>query len=205
MEVKNYSATRQAVGRLVSRFGAQISLEEEEKHSYRIQNRLVIRLAPERLDSFILELEALALHVDHKSVQAQDVTRQYVDLETRLAAKRATVERYREILRTARNVQEVLAVEEKMRAVIEDIESTEQQLRYLGDQVQQSTVNLTLYEAFDQPEVRRRSFGQRLTHALADGWQFLLNILVGLAAVWPLVLIGTGLAWWLLRRARRRK
>lgn len=205
LKVEDYAKGREALGQLVQRSGATIAHESEVRSSYEIRNRFVIRLAPEKLDSFITGLEALALHVESKSIDSRDVTREFVDMETRLAAKRATLDRYREILRSAKNVQEILAVEQQLRAIIEEIESVEGQLRYLRDQVQLSTVNLTLYQEFDRPDVVRPSFWKRIGSGFSQGWFTFLDILVGLVYIWPIALIIAGVSWWIVRRIRRRK
>lgn len=148
-------------------------------------------------------IASIALHLDRKSISARDVTRQYYDLETRLASKRAVVARYREILKSARNVEEILAVEENLRKVVEEIEAAEGSLRYLKDQVQQSTLNVLMYESYEQPEVRRRSFLSRIGNALSSGWTVFLELIIGLISIWPIVILAGVVLWWGVRRVRR--
>jgi len=45
-------------------------------------------------------------------VTAEDVTKQFVDTEARIRNPKATEEKYLQLLKQARNVQDVLAVEE---------------------------------------------------------------------------------------------
>ncbi len=205
ISVEDYAQSRAALDKLASRFGATIDHEAEQRSSYRIENALTIRLAPEKLDSFLLGLEQLALHVDSKTVDSRDVTREFVDMETRLSAKRATLERYRDILRSAKTVTDILAVEQQMRTLIEEIESVEGQLRYLRDQVQLSTVNLTMYQEFDRPDVARPSFWKRAGANFAQGWYGFLDFLIGVVYLWPLwIVLGAVVAWWIRKRRRRK-
>ncbi len=162
----------------------------------------MIRVVPQRFDSLLLELEQLAAHVDLRSVNSEDVTRQYIDLETRLASKRAVVERYRELLKQARNVQEVLAVEENLRKVIEEIESVEGQLRYLSRQVDLSTVNLTIYEKGSRLSTGR-SFWSRIGEGFEDGWKLLKEMAIGMVSIWPVLLVLAVFLIWLVRRQRK--
>ena len=205
IQVDDYPKGREALGQLVQSHGATLASESEQRSSYRIENHLVIRLAPEKLDSFVIGLEQLAIHVGRKNISSRDVTREFVDTETRLSAKRAALDRYREILRSAKNVQEILAVEQQIRQIIEEIESTEGQLRYLRDQVQLSTVNLHMYQEFDRPDVARPSFWKRIGRGFAQGWFTFLDIIVGLVYIWPMALGIAALVWWIVWRARRRK
>ncbi len=205
ISVDDYNRAIGSLKQLVKRMQATVANEAEQRSSFRIENNLQIRIAPEQLDSFLLEVERLALHVDSKSVDSRDVTREFIDMETRLAAKRATLERYREILRSAKTVSDIMAVEQQMRSLIEEIESVEGQLRYLRDQVQLSTVHLTLYQAFDRPDVARPSFWRRIGTNFAQGWHGFQDFLVGMVYLWPLWLIIALGAVWVWRRYGRRR
>lgn len=205
ISVTSYEKSSAALRQLAQRLGADISNEAEQRSSWRIENRFVIRIAPDKLDELLAELEKMALHVDSKSVDSRDVTREYLDIETRLSVKRSTLERYREILRSAKTVTDILAVEEQIRVLIEDIESAETQLRGLRDEVQRSTVYLNMYQEFARPDVARPSFWNRIGNGFTEGWHTFLDIVVGLVYVWPIaLLLGLGV-WWLLRKIRRRR
>lgn len=205
ISVVNYEKSSAALRQLAQNLGADISNEAEQRSSWRIENNFVIRIAPEKLDALLAELEKLALHVDSKSVDSRDVTREYLDIETRLSVKRSTLERYREILRSAKTVTDILAVEEQIRVLIEDIESAEAQLRGLKDEVQRSTVHLTMYQEFARPDVARPSFWNRIGNGFTEGWHTFLDLVVGLVYIWPIALLmGLGI-WWLVRKIRRRR
>lgn len=205
MELDNYEEGKTRINKLIEEYNAIISNEAEKRYTYRIENRLTIRLNPTNFDPFIEELDKIALNIVNKSITTRDVTRQYVDLETRLAAKRAIVQRYREILQSARSIPDVLAVEENLRKVVEEIESTEGQLRYLKDQVQFSTITLDIFQEFDRPAVSKRGFFSRVGNALGDGWEILQELVIGLFTIWPIVLIIGLLVYLGIRRIRKKK
>ncbi|MEQ8702654.1 MAG: DUF4349 domain-containing protein [Phaeodactylibacter sp.] len=203
MEVASYEAALKETKAIVEAYEAEITAEEEQQYGQRLENRLVIRLAPARLDSMLNALEGLALQVSSRSVNSEDVTRRYVDLETRLSSKRAVIARYQELLAQAKNVNEVLAVENNLRQVIEEVESMEAQFRYLSQQVDRSTLYLTLYETRSEG-IAHRSFGSKIASAFADGWGLLKNLVLGTVTAWPIVIVlGLGIWWWRRRRAKR--
>ncbi|MCO6487434.1 MAG: DUF4349 domain-containing protein [Phaeodactylibacter sp.] len=202
MEVKDYPEALASIKELVADFKGELTGENEQQYGGRLENTLVIRVLPRQFDSLLLAFEQLASHVDFKSINAEDVTRQYIDLETRLASKRAVVERYRELLKQAKNVEEILAVEENLRKVVEEIESIEGQLQYMSRQVDYSTINLTIYEEGSQLSTTR-SFWSRIGEGFENGWKLLQSLAVGLVTLWPVVLILALLAAWFLRRRRR--
>jgi len=205
MEVEKYEEAKSSLSKLVEEHNAFVSKESENNDSYSRSNNTEIRIAPEKFDDFIVAVESLAMHVDHKTISAKDVTAQFVDMETRLASKRAVVDQYNKILKSAKNVQEILAVQNQLRRVVEEIESIEGQLKFLRYQVQFSTLVLNYYESFERPTVRQKSFWNRMGKALGNGWQGFQMFLVGLVSIWPFVLIFGLLGFWIVRRVRRRK
>ncbi|MFN7118702.1 MAG: DUF4349 domain-containing protein, partial [Saprospiraceae bacterium] len=116
---------------------------------------------------------------------------------------RAAIEQYRELLKSAQTTAEVLEVHDKMNVMIEEVESAEAQLRTLRDQVQLSTLHLTMYQNFNNIAARHEGFGSRLGDALAGGWQGLLSVLVGLLYLWPLLLT-LGIVLFFIFRARKK-
>ncbi|NBC06846.1 MAG: DUF4349 domain-containing protein [Bacteroidetes bacterium] len=204
MEVADYEKALEQVRAQVEAHEAEITKESEQQYGSRLENQLTLRMPPQQLEPLMESLAKLAAYVDRRSVEVEDVTRQYIDLETRLSSKREVLKRYRELLKEAKNVQEVLTVEEKLRRLVEEIESTEGQFRYLQQQVGRSTLRLTLYEQ-TREGVAQRSFGSRMLQALVRGWQLLQNLVLGLLAAWPVLLVlGVFIVWWWRRRRRRR-
>ncbi|MEL6923745.1 MAG: DUF4349 domain-containing protein [Bacteroidota bacterium] len=205
LEVEDYTAARAAFGQLLEKYEARLASEQERRNSYSIENTIRIRVNPDQLNAVLSDLEKLAYHVSSKSVQTDDVTRQYVDLETRLASKRAVVEQYRSILKKATTIQDILAVEDKLRQVVEEIESSEGQLRYLKDQVSLSTIDATLVERIETKPAQRRSFISRVGRAFGNGWEGLGEFTIGLVSAWPFILILAGLLYLIRRFWKRRK
>lgn len=204
MEVSDYKKSRENLNSVLKEFDAVIQEEQERNLSYRLENNLTIRLAPEKLDNFIKSVESHALNVFNKSISAKDVTKQFIDMETRLQSKRAVIQRYQELLKQAKSVEEILSVEAQLRQVIEEVESVEGQLKYLKDQVGLSTVHLTMYESLEQPIHQKRGFFSRLGRSMGDGWSGFLEFLIGVATLWPFWILLLILMI-LFRRYRRKK
>lgn len=204
MEVKDYNVSRKKLRRILNQFGAQVFQEAEQRLGYRTENKMVIRVGPTLFDSLIITIEQLSSEIDTKNVNTQNVTQQYVDIESRLVSKRAVIEQYRQLMKTANNISEILNINEKMNAVIEEVESAEAQLRTLRDQVQLSTLNLTIYQNLDNITARHDGFGSRLGDAFSNGWQGLLNVFVGIIYVWPLLLT-MGITLFFILRANRKR
>lgn len=204
IEVNNFQKAKALLLDIVAKNEAEIEKEEERNYDYRTETNLVIRIAPEKLDDFLVALETLSTMVHFKSIDAKDVTSQFIDLESRLANKKAVVKRYRELLAQASNVNEVLAVEEKLRLLVEEIESTQKNLQYLQGQVQRSVVHVSMFQSLDAASNSRRSFWNQMSHAFGNGWNGFKQFLIGLFSLWPFVIL-IGLGFWMIRRYRRKK
>ncbi len=84
--------------------------------------------------------------VTHKSVNAQDVTEEYVDISARLGNLKKQEARLLDILDMADSVEEVLSVEKELERVRGQIESLTGRLNYLEDRTDYSTINIRVTE-----------------------------------------------------------
>ncbi|MEL7161770.1 MAG: DUF4349 domain-containing protein, partial [Bacteroidota bacterium] len=95
----------------------------------------------------------------------------------------------------------------KIRVITEEIEAKEGRLRYLRDQVSLSTLTLELYETQEYRETGEtytRSFGSKILASLGLGWAMIQDVLLFLAAIWPLLILLAGGFWfWRWRRRYR--
>jgi len=205
IEVRDYLKARGTIDTLIAQYKGVVSQENEDRSNYRLTNTLVIRLQPDLFDSFVHSVGTYALNIEHKSINTRDVTKQFIDLTTRLENKKTVVARYRELLKKASSVKDILEVEEALRKVTEEIESTQGQLRYLKDQVTLCTLYLTYYEQVDQTIRQKKGFFAQLGDSLVAGWRGLQALIIDLVGNWHIILFLGILTWGLLWFWRRRK
>lgn len=203
LRVDDYTAACEDVGSLVEQFGGYIGDEAEQRYPTRIENTLTIRIDAARFDTLMSALIEVGDEIDFRNVTTEDVTRQYVDREARLNARRAVEERYKAILSQANNIEGILAVEQRLAQTREEIESAEGQLRFLSNQVSLSTITLTLFEESSTGLIAGPSFFGRIGDAIGGGWDAVLEMTIAVVALWPFwVLIALGIP--LFRRFNRR-
>ncbi len=147
VEVPDFRAAVDEAGRIAVALGGYVSdRQSSQDGAGRERGQITLRVPSERFDGAVSALKKLG-RVKSEGVQAQDVTRAYSDLETRLAVKRETATRLREILtRQTGKVSDVLEVEREIARVVEEIEQAEGERRYFDHQVSLSTVTLALFE-----------------------------------------------------------
>lgn len=206
--VANLDTALVRLTRQVTTAGGHISNQHRTNSNWEHTATLTIRLPASQLAGTLGFIPSLTEEVDYQNLDSRDVTAEWLDLESRLQTKRDVRDRYIDILRNkAKKVEDILNAEDKIRVITEEIEAKEGRLRYLRDQVSLSTLTLELYETREYRDVgptTTRSFGSELVASLSTGWELTRDLLLGLVAIWPLLLLG-GIVFWLVRRWRRRK
>jgi Domain of unknown function (DUF4349) len=110
---------------------------------------LTIRVPAAKVDEVRIQIRKLGLRVENESIEAQDVTRQYVDQEARLRNLHAEEQQYLGILRKATTVKETLEVSDKLNEVHGAIEERQAEFKMLSKQVETVAINITLRSEAD--------------------------------------------------------
>lgn len=201
MEVEDAKQSRKQIGEIANKFKAYISDERLDDYGDRLNTSLTIRVPSSSYDTLVALIEEVGEKTDSKSVNVQDVTEEYIDVEARLKTKKELEARYREILKQANTVTDILSVESNLNSVRAEIESMEGRLKYLMSQVSFSTLNLNFYQRLSTDY----GFGGKFADGLGNGWTNFLGFFIGLANIWPfLVLIGVAV-WFFIRWRKNRK
>ncbi len=168
---------------------------------------LTLLIPSDRFDSALDELSALGKVISRKQT-AEDVTEQVVDLESRIATQRASVNRVRELLARATTVDEIVRIEQEVTTREADLESLEQRRQALAGQVAMSTVTIEVSKtAAAAPVAQDEPDG--LLAGLSDGWGAFLDFGAGtlrvIGAMLPFLLVLAvpavpALRWWRRRR-----
>jgi len=103
---------------------------------------VTLRVPAARLDEAESGLRKMAIRVDSEKTGAQDVTKQYADMDARLRNLRAEEAQYLEIMKNASQVKDMLEVSEKLSGVRGEIEQQQTEFRTLSKQVE--TVAITI-------------------------------------------------------------
>ena len=127
---------------------------------------ITIRVPADRFDDVREDVEALG-DVVEQSVDARDVTAEMVDVESRIASLRASVERVRGLLSEAGTVDQLALVEGELARRETELEAMLGQQRVLADQVALGTLAVHL-SPDDEPTVAEGTPG--FTEGLRKGW-----------------------------------
>ncbi|MFO7562382.1 MAG: DUF4349 domain-containing protein [Enhygromyxa sp.] len=144
ISVYNLESAMQQVEALPERFGGWIHM--------RNQSQVVLRLPADRLKPVMSELADFGV-VEARTLQAQDVTAEYVDLDSRIKVLRETQTQLLELLGKAKTVEEALHVRKALDQVTMELEVALGRMRQLSDLIAYSTLTVTLVERGPQDHI----------------------------------------------------
>lgn len=173
--------------RIADRAGGRVDGRTEyapEERGY-ASAELILRLPSATLTATLDELRALG-EVEELSLQSSDVTREVQDIDARISALSSSVTRLLALQDAAATVEDLIDLETAISDRQGQLESLEAQQRYLADQVDLSTIRLTLGSDATAPADEPDTF---LTGLIA-GWESLVAVGSGL-----LILTGVLLPW----------
>ena len=107
--------------------------------------RMTLRIPAQKLDGFLVQLGEIS-NIRSRSESVEDVTLQYVDMESHKKMLREEQERLLELLEQAETMEDIIAIESRLTDVRYQLESMEAQLRTIDNQVNYSTVYLDINE-----------------------------------------------------------
>lgn len=167
---------------------------------------LTLRIPPGGFLPLIKALEGLGTE-EEKSIQGQDVTEEYYDLQAELSNKEDVQHRLLQLLDRAAKVSDAVEVEQQLERVGSDVNRIKGRMKYLDAMVGLSTVNLTLYSQ-EKPIpgefINWSLIGNGFVVAARALVRIFFFILQALVVVIPLGAICGGIAWLVIRRLRSR-
>lgn len=111
---------------------------------------LTIRVPAADFEKAMEELSKLG-DIQYKNVTGTDVTEEFYDSQIRLKNAQELRNRFVELLKSARNVEDSLAIERELARVTEEIELLKGRLKFLGDQIAFSTVTVNFALKTQEP------------------------------------------------------
>jgi hypothetical protein len=189
----------------VQAMGGYISSTYQFRRDGKLDNAWTVRIPAEKFETFLGDVEKESVYTDSKNVSAEDVTAEYVDNELRIKSKQKVFERYLELLKQAKNVQEIMAVEEQIRVIREEIEAKEGRQKYLNDQVSYSTITLNFYQETESSSAPEQPFYVKIWKNFVEGWNSFFAMIIGLFYLIPYILVLWGVIYLLKKWWRNRK
>lgn len=191
IKVKDVELAKKRMDAIVKTYDAYYENESFENYEYKTAYSLKVRVPSKQFESFLQASEKGEGEIITKNINARDVTEEYVDGEIRLNSKKLFRNRYNQLLEKAGKVDDVLAIEENIRTLQEEIESQEGQLKFLDDQVSYSTLEIMLFteKVLPKTTISEETFFQRFKTSLENGWNMLVNCVLWCIMQWPWLIV----------------
>jgi len=191
IKTNDIASSKKGIDEIVKKFNSYYDTEELRNDVSTTSYELKLRIPAENFEKVIQFIESGKDEIVSKSIHSRDITEEYVDIEARLNYKRDFLKRYKDLLVKASTVKDILAVEDNIRKLQEEIESKEGRLKYLNDQISYSTleIELTQEKEYVYKPKPLDKFSERLKNSLSRGWSSLVSFILWLAGIWPFLII----------------
>ena len=182
-----------------------IQNDSEGKDNNNIFRNLIVRVPSQNFDAFLKSISEGVSYFERKEISSDDVTDEYIDLDSRLKTKKKLESRYLDILQKATKISEILEIEKQISIIREEIESKEGQLKYLESRVSESTVTIEFYKTIAEKESIKVSYGAKIWTAIKTGIFSLSEFLISIISIWPFIIVFCVLAYFIRKRFKRKK
>ena len=176
---------------------------------------LTIRVPVDKFEEVRAKIAKLGVRVESEKVDAQDVTKQYVDLSARLRNLRAQETQYLGILKQARTVKDTVEVSDKLNEARSQIEQQQAEFDALSKQVETVALTVSLTAEADvqvfglqwRPIYHLKSAARDGLDGVGDYASAMASFVFFIPALllWIVtILVGAVVAWRLVRWSWRR-
>jgi len=201
-EVNNYNAYNSAIHQTIKPFGAYIASESQAQTDGSIENTITIKVPVQYFEALMNSIGGDGVTIIERKITSEDVTGEVSDTKARTEAKKRIRDRYLDFLKQAKNITEVLQVQEKIDDLQEEIEISTGRSIYLVHQAALSTIHLRYYQQTAVVKTNdENSFFKKLKHAAVVGVDIVGNLFILLVSIWPLILLSIFI--WLLWKRKK--
>ena len=145
IQVDDYQTTVEAIKNKVSAINGYVANEGVSRRGQEgiIIGHVQVRIPAVHFDEFLTGMDVLG-SVNGRNIYTQDVTEEYVDVDSRLKVMRTKEERLLAILTKSGNLSDILAVENELANTRAQLESLEGRLRYLNNRTEFSAISINI-------------------------------------------------------------
>ena len=212
LNVEDVGQTFSQVEMIADSVGGSVTSSNFKQDGERTTASVVLRIPADQrtYNSTMEQLRKLAVRVPEESLASQDVTEEFVDLESNLRNLQATESRLVSLMERAQKVDEVITVQRELTNVRGQIERIEGRRRFLERRSEFTTINLTLRDVAAATSAQTRGWSPAATFeeaftALTRSMQVWARAGIWLIVWLPVYGIPIAAIWWLFRQARRRR
>jgi vacuolar-type H+-ATPase subunit E/Vma4 len=169
----------------------------------------VLRIPERQFDQARNDIRGLATRVRFEEVRGDDVTAEFIDFQARLRILQTRRELLFDLFQQADTTDEILRMSSQLDEVTLRIEEIQGQLRFLKDQVAESTLRVSIQErnapaVTGEPDVDNPDLGSSFDLGVQGFLRIVGAVIVGLGYLIPITALAliVWIAVWFVRRRR---
>lgn len=172
------------------------------------EGSITIRVPAGSLDEALTRIKADVVEVQSENRSGQDVTNEYVDLQSRLKARQAAEAQLLEMMKQSQNADDTLAIFNQLIQIQSEIEVLKGQIKYYDESIATSaiTVQLIAEESIQpiqiggwKPQGQARDALQALVRFLQGFVNFIIWLVILIIPAGAVIITMLALLWRLLR------
>ncbi|WP_433943553.1 DUF4349 domain-containing protein [Paenibacillus sp. SN-8-1] len=213
IRVKDYRKVQTEVRAQIGQAGGYIVQFSENQNDEQLAGNFIIKIPAAGFTSFIDGIGKIKHESLEQNIEGQDVTEEYVDLESRLKAKMIMEERYTSFMKNATKTDELVKFANELGRIQEEIEQAKGRMRFIDNNVAYSTVTIHLSQSVGTAQTvdsgkENTPLVERAKDALSGTLHVLYLLLqwtvIVLSGALPILILGAVLAVviWRVRKVR---
>ena len=166
IETKKYDFVMNDIKESVSNLGGYIESENSRDYGSNRNTDLILRIPTKNVNEWLDKINDYGT-ITSKNQTTENVTLEYVDLESRLQAYKSERDVLFNLLEKAETLNDILMIQSQLTEVNYKIESHESRLRALDDLIDYTTITLNLREV-EHESIVNPSFLERIQERFND-------------------------------------
>lgn len=178
VETKEFDTLLSSLNQRVTELGGYIQVSEVNGNSYQYQTTrqgyLVARIPTDKLEGFISQVNDMG-NVVSKRESVEDVTLNYVDIQSKIKALKTEQETLMQLLEKAESLEDIIKIQSRLTEVRYELESNESQIRTLDNLITYSTVTINIYEVEQMTPVEDKGAWEQMKTKFAGNLRAIAN------------------------------
>ena len=192
VETDDYQAFLDAITAKLLALGGYIEDMEASNSGRTPRATIIVRVPADQLSTLTESVSGIG-NVTYKHESQQDVTLQYTDTESHIAALRTEQERLLQLLEKAESLSEILEIEDRMTYVRYELENYERSLRALSNQVSYATATIEVRQVEVFTPMEEPGYWEKLGDGISDSvnglWDFAKELFRGFVVSLPYLIV----------------
>lgn len=209
IKTSRFEETIAAIFDSLTTAGGYMVSQEDKSDANSRSSTIEVRVPAEHFFTWIEGVEQLPNIKLSKSIKAEDVSEEYVDLVARLEAKQLVIEKYKEYMQMATTADDLIRYTNELAELQEELEAVQARIRYLQNRVAYSTITIKVTEEVSRSFFRELQVGSQFVEAFELGisgfFSVLTFLIVVIISICPLILLAAILIPLWRRFGRRRE